>query len=103
MWKTVNSQNSSGNSENKRKGCAPSGARIFGYGFLVTYHKKAWTPCSRKGLCADPLFEIKTSCSPNLTENLVTVEDSDLNGNFRGKYETLHGWKVKYVFKINLI
>ena len=76
----------------------------FGYVFLVAYHKKGWTPCSRKGLCADSLFEIKTSCSPNLIENkLVTVEDSDLNGNFRGKYETIHGWKVKYVFKINLI
>ena len=74
------------------------------YGSTLCDHRKGWTPCSRKGLCADSLFEIKTSCSPNLIENkLVTVEDSDLNGNFRGKYETLHGWKVKYVFKINLI
>ena len=73
-------------------------------GVTLRDHKKGWTPCSRKGLCANSLFEIKTSCSPNLIENkLVTVEDSDLNGNFRGKYETIHGWKVKYVFKINLI
>ena len=73
-------------------------------GSTLCDHKKGWTPCSRKGLCANSLFEIKMSCSPNLIENkLVTVEDSDLNGNFRGKYETIHGWKVKYVFKINLI
>ena len=72
-------------------------------GSTLCDHRKGWTPCSRKGLCANSLFEINMSCSSNLIENkLDTVEDFDITGSFRGKYKIHQGWKVMYAFKINL-
>ena len=74
------------------------------YGSTSCDHRKGWTPCSRKGLCANSLFETNTSCSLNITENISWSSSKivTLLEVFQGKYKIYQVWKLMHAFKVVL-